>query len=210
VVEATWEYEAPYTADYIYTGDTILPLPEDTISTCYRTDPILSIFTGSTKSLSVNGLRRNALNRVTNESPRLLIRYSLLVEQHSLTNAAFGYWDQLKALTGETGGLYETQPPVTQGNMYNVSDPGERVLGTFYATQPQEKRIFVDEALDIWIPRYDCKLDTIQGVEDLGIEFPYYLFSLAPEGPNPPFLTGDKYCWDCRIRGGTNHKPDFW
>jgi hypothetical protein len=210
LVEATWEYRAPYTSTYIYMGGPILPLLEDTVSTCYKTEPIASIFTASTKSLSVNGLRKNTLNRVTNETPRLQFTYSLYVKQQSLTNAAFEYWDQLKSMTSETGGLYETQPPITQGNLYNVADPQERVLGYFYATQPQEKRIFVDEEFDFYIPRYECTLDTIERAEDLPSEFPVYLFSLNPMGAGPPFLTGGKDCFDCRKRGGTNHKPDFW
>ena len=36
-------------------------------------------------------------------------------------------------------------PLGSQGNLYNVQRPREKVLGCFYATQIREERIFVDK-----------------------------------------------------------------
>ena len=214
VLEETWEYKSAYTSTYIWQGE---ELPEllyaDTVSTCYMTGRIPSVFTATTRSLSGNGIRRNPLNYVSNETPRLHVRYSLLVEQQSLTNGAFGYWDRLKALSQETGGLYETQPPVVTGNVFNTEDPEERVLGYFYATQPRQKRIFVGSGFEFTTPAFACKLDTfyiLGDIVEIYTRYPIYLFSLDPEGPFPPYLTSSYSCFDCRLLGGSNKKPAFW
>ena len=216
-LEETWEYDSPYTPTYIWFGgerpiDTIF---EDTVTTCYMSVPVKSVFTATTHSLSGREIKRNPLNYVSNETPRLKIRYSLLVEQQSLTNDAFEYWDRLKSMTQGTGGLYETQPPSSAGNLYNTDDPSERVLGYFYATQPRYKRIFVDERFDFRTHGYTCEVDTFQSPEeayDKYLSLPVYLISLSiePVGPFPPFLSGYNACFDCKRWGGTNVKPEYW
>jgi hypothetical protein len=214
VLEETWEYKSPYTGTYIwFGGDSIFLLLADTVSTCYMTEPIRNIYTATTRSLSVNGLRHNPLSNVSNETPRLKFKYSLLVEQQSLSGGAFEYWDRLKSMVSGTGGLYETQPPVTTGNIYNTEDPDERVLGYFYATQSTERRINVENHHDFFIPNFTCKLDTfanLQEVQDAFLGYPNYLFSSDPEAPLPPFLSTSTKCFDCTLKGGTNKEPEFW
>lgn len=215
ILEETYEYTSPYTGNYVwFGGEQIDTVFEDTVSTCYMTAPIRSIYTATTQTLTENRIRRNPLNFVSTETPRLKIKYSLLVEQHSLSDGAFEYWDRLRSLTQETGGLYETQPPNTTGNLYNTADPEERVLGYFYATQPQQKRIIVDRRFNYRIPQYGCKLDTFNSpmeVYELYPEYPVYLISLDPElKPVPPYLSAQLICFDCRRRGGSNIKPDYW
>jgi hypothetical protein len=53
-------------------------------------------------------------------------------------------------------------------------------------------------------------LDTLFSNESFYINNYYFLFSLNPIGPGPPWLGGPKYCFDCTERGGDNEKPDFW
>lgn len=214
VLEEIWEYNSAYTGSYIWQGEELPELlVEDTVTTCYMSGRIPSIYTATTQSLTGSGIRRNPLNFVSNATPRLHIRYSLLVDQQSLTNRAFEYWDRLGALSQETGGLYQTQPPVVVGNIYNTEDSEERVLGFFYATQSRQKRIFVEEKFDFTTPDYRCKLDTFQNLADINeiyFRYPIYLFSLAPEGPLPPYMTAAYHCFDCTLLGGTNKEPEFW
>jgi hypothetical protein len=215
ILEETWEYTSPYTGNYVwFGGEQIDTVFEDTVSRCYYSAPIRSIFTATTQTLTGNRLRRNPLNFVSTETPRLKIKYSLLVEQQSLTDGAFEYWDRLRSMTQETGGLYETQPPNTAGNLYHTGDAEERVLGYFYATQPQQRRIMVDQTFDYRIPAYGCELDTFNSpmeVYEIYPELPIYLIALDPElKPVPPFASSHLICFDCRRRGGTNKKPDYW
>jgi hypothetical protein len=210
LLEETWEYTAPYVADLVWFGGEVLPNLSDSMYTCYMTNPVKDLFSASTRYLSVNHLYRNPLHYVSNESPRLRIKYSVLVEQHSLTNQAFDYWDHLKSQSGEGGGLYESQPSSTIGNIYNVNDPSEKVLGYFYATQVQQERLALEAISEFELPRYQCVLDTIQSLNELDTSYPHFLFSLSPMGSGPPYLHGRIQCFDCRLYGGTTTPPEFW
>lgn len=211
LLEETWEYTSPNTGTFIYFGGGgEKPLLKDTVYICYSVSRIPAVFAASSRSLSVNRIRGYPLNFVSDESPRLLIKYSLQVEQHSLSNQAYAYWEQMAAQSAADGGLYETQPSTARGNFYPAGDPSEEVLGCFYATQSRQKRIMVERDFEFFIPWYTCTLDTIQSVSQLGTLYPYYLISINPMGVGPPFLTGNRRCFDCREWGGTNVKPEYW
>jgi len=121
ILTETWQYTSPYIAQYIWWGGPVIPVSRDTIYTCYMSDSVPELFSASTSSLSVNILKHNSLNFVTNETPRLKTKYSLLVEQQSLTNEAFHYWDRMKSQSADAGGLYESQPSSTTGTTSSVS-----------------------------------------------------------------------------------------
>jgi hypothetical protein len=134
------------------------------------------------------------------------------LEQQSLTDQAYVYWEKLAAQSANSASLYETQPSSSQGNIYNVHWANEKVLGCFYATQIQEKRIFVDkEELDFAVGAYTCRLDTLFDNSTLLYDQYYYLISLEPLGPGPLWLGSSvRNCFDCTERDGDNEKPDFW
>ena len=208
---ATWEYHSPYTSNYVYYYGNTLPYLEDTVSTCYLTETIETVFAASTQLLSENNIFQNKLHYVSDQTPRLAERYSLLVEQQSLTDQAYTYWEKLAAQSANSASLYETQPSSSQGNIYNVNNSTEKVLGLFYATQVTEDRIFVDyEDLDFPVGAFTCTLDTLLNNNSFVIDNYYYVISLNPLGPGPPWLYGQKRCFECTQLGGENEKPDFW
>ncbi|KPK87802.1 MAG: hypothetical protein AMS27_01350 [Bacteroides sp. SM23_62_1] len=205
-LEETWEYWAAYFAHEIWWGGAFEKFDTYDIFKCWEIHPIRKIYTATTRPLSVNAFKKYAFNFVSNRTDRLSVMYSLLVKQQSLTRSAYEYWEKMRVQSVETGGLYETQPSSTIGNIYNTNDPAEIVLGMFYATQQRTKRIMVKNEFDFQIPHITCELEPFQG----GFDFPYYLISISPMGKGPPYLTADRICFDCRIKGGTNVKPDYW
>ena len=210
--EETWEYHSTYIIQYIYDGHTLhdyTPQLHD-LQICYLTDSLANYEVGSTMQLERNEIHQQPLHFVTNQSPRLRFKYSLLVKQHSLSYDAYLYWNKMKAQAGDTGGLFETQPSSSRGNIYNVNDPGEKVLGYFYASQVREKRITVSERFEFPIAEFVCPLDTAYRLEDFTFDYPYYMFSLSPFGRGPPFGYSLKECHDCTYRGGVTTKPDYW
>jgi len=208
---ATWEYFTHYSPQYIrYKGQNI-PVTVDTFHTCYMTELINTVYAASTQLLSENNIYKNKLHYVSNQSSRLSKRYSLLVEQHSLTDQAYNYWQKLAAQSANSASLYETQPTSSQGNIYRTNRPDEKVLGYFYATQVQEKRIFVDsKELDFDVSSYFCQLDTLVDNSEFIYDRIYLLISLQPLGPGPPWLYGEQKCFDCTVWGGDYVVPDFW
>lgn len=212
LMDETWEYRSPYVSRYIWRGGVdAIHFHSIDLFKCYQTLPILELHTASTQYLSVNALRRNPLNFVSNETDRLKVKYSLLVKQQSLSKNSFDYWKRMEAQRSGSGGFYETQPASSIGNIYNVRNWDEVVLGIFYATQQQSKRLTLINNFDFKIPSFTCELDTIFDFSTLiADKLPYYLRSIHPLADRAPWETGDAICFDCRIRGGTNEKPDFW
>ncbi len=211
-MEETFEYHSTYLIQYIWNdGDMIQFIPPtDSLYICYRTQSVKEVYTASTRYLAANELHGYPLNFVSNQTNKLLIKYSLLVRQYSLSEDAFLYWDRITRMLNESGGLYETQPSVTYGNTYNANDAEEKVLGYFYASQVKEKRLTTKERFDFPIPRPTCDLDTISSFSELqgGL---YYLISLNEFlGVGPPYGTAHPACFNCRLRGGTTEPPEWW
>jgi hypothetical protein len=207
---ATWEYHSPYTAQYVRYRSVNIPYIVDSVSTCYLTETIEEVYAASTRLLTENNIFQNKLHYVNDQTPRLAERYSLLLEQHSLTDQAFAYWEKISAQSTSGASLYETQPASSQGNIFRVG-PTEKVLGCFYATQIQSKRIFIDkDDLDFPVGAYTCRLDTLVNNSSFVFDKVYYLMSLNPLGPGPPWMGGEPYCFNCKERGGDNEKPDYW
>lgn len=211
-LEETWEYRAALFSQYIWRGkeEKVEKYRSNDLFKCWKTLPVMEIYTETTRNLSVNAFKKNSLNFVSNETDRLKVTYSLLVKQQSLTRRSYVYWEKMKAQSSETGGLYETQPSSAIGNIYNTSDPDEVVLGIFYATQQQSRRIMVNNHFDFKIPYLICEWYSAAGAFQIGTDFPYYLKSGHWTYYGPPYLTADQICFDCRIRGGINVKPDYW
>jgi len=210
--EETWEYLSPLPIQYIWDGKEFQdysPQLHEFIH-CYMTSRLNDFQAGSSALLAKNEIHQQPLNFVSNQTPRLDEKYSLLVSQHSLSYDAFLYKDQIKAQTGDTGGLFETQPSAARGNIYNINDPEEKVLGYFFASQVKQKRITVSDNFDFFMARFDCPVDTAYNLDDFGIDYPYYMYSLSLMGKGPPFGYSDRECHDCRYRGGVITKPDYW
>ncbi len=208
---ATWEYRSPYTAQYVRYHGLNIPYIVDSVSACYLTETIETVYAASTQLLSENNIYQNQLHYVSDQTPRLAQRYSLLVEQHSLTDQAYTYWEKLAAQSASSASLYESQPSSSQGNIYYADGSSRKVLGCFYATQMQEKRIFVEwNELSFPVDVYTCTLDTLFDNSTFLYDQYYYLLSLEPLGPGPLWMGGAKNCFDCTERGGENEVPDFW
>ena len=109
--------------------------------------------------------------------------------------------------------MYETIPVQISGNIHNIDDPNETVLGLFYSSAVQEKIIFV-RANFMTYDFYNCSPYGLTP-GDLQISLNAYL-----ESSYPVYLVtiveGEKWdlanqsCFDCRLRGGNLYPPDYW
>ena len=213
-LEETWEYHSTYPI-YIYYDGSIRALDNNSYDLyyCWETDSIPSIFTYSTQNLTSGVIRNYPLNYVSNQSDRFSVKYSLLVKQFSLGQEAFEFWHVLDEQSKQRGELYEAQPARIPGNIHPQDQGEETVLGLFYATSIKEKRIFVRPPVGYSMP--DCEP---YETDDL-LEFLRFLIAFNPTMQYPIYLLevdmGDyryvgQECFDCRLRGGTTERPDFW
>jgi hypothetical protein len=110
------------------------------------------------------------------------------VYQKSLTQEAFQYWRKVDALLSNNGNIFDTPPAPLPGNMYNVNDPEEEVLGYFEAASQRVIRFKTY--------REDIPLDQILECQYSPAKF----YSQYPD-----------YCLDClTIRNSTYRRPDFF
>jgi hypothetical protein len=213
-VQETWEYWASLFGTHIMYGwSNTVQFRSNGLFTCWKSNPLGQIYTGTTRNLSQNELLRVPLNFVSNETDRLSVTYSLYVQQQSLSLEAFDYWQRMNDQSAGSGGVYEKQPASVEGNIYNVNHPDDVVLGCFYASQVREQRIFVknNNLFDFTIPRVSCEYEPTSSLwaryGDQNIHFPVYIY--VP-GPFQPTFWGPEECFDCRLQGGDTIRPLIW
>jgi hypothetical protein len=209
-LEETWEYHAEYFIRLWWDGYVLhdrSPGTTDSVFYCWSSDYVYGLFAETTKHITGDSLSRIPLSYVSNETDRLKVKYSLLVKQYSLSDTAYYYWNQLKKQNEETGGLYETQPAQIRGNISNINDDNEIVLGYFNVSGLSEKRIFVSENFNFFPQDYSCRLVKLFW-EDLA-EY-YYTQKFLVEVALREYASAPNECFDCTVLGGTTNKPDFW
>jgi hypothetical protein len=212
VMDETWEYERTYPIEFRYDGlrkrIIQLPINSDTLIVCWKTVPVVGFFSSSTANLKVNEKKRIPLNYISSNSNRLKIKYSVLVKQYSLSESAYNYFNTKKIETQESGGLYQTQPVQSTSNITNSDDPGEKVLGYFWASSFSQKRIFVKPPFKFvigegclpWVPNWDglSKMDP-------DINNSFYIVTI-----DGVMMQAEEKCFDCTKAGGNQKRPDFW
>jgi hypothetical protein len=57
--------------------------------------------------------------------------YYMLIEQLAISKQEYDYWNIIKGQTNNSGGIFDTPPATAFGNMTNLKDKSEQVLGYF-------------------------------------------------------------------------------
>jgi hypothetical protein len=164
----------------------------------------------NTTVLDKDNISRYPINFISNETDRLLVKYSILVNQYSMNEKEYVYWDQLQKLSEQVGGLYDIVPTSVTNNLYCVDDPNEKVLGYFSVSARSSKRIFIKDNFRGLVNKYNsdyCIADTIpKNGPLLGLNQNLWLVG---ETLNSWIVTYMRGCADCTARG-TNIRPDYW
>jgi hypothetical protein len=160
--------------------------------------------------LEKDNITRYPLNFISNQTDRLLVKYSILVNQYSLNEQEYLYWEQLQKLSEKVGSLYDIIPSSVTNNVYCVDDPNEKVLGYFSVSANSYKRIFIKDHFRGLVNKYTadyCGVDTIANNGPIpGLNQSVWLIG---ESGNSWIVTYSRVCADCTARG-TNIPPDFW
>jgi len=197
----TWEFHLPFT------------VPNNI---CWITNTSDLINIKNTSVLAEDRVTKFPINYVTNLSDRLSIRYSILVNQYSLTEDEYNYWEKSLNMSEQVGGLYDMVPSSVPSNLYRIDNPNEKVLGYFSVSGSSSKRLFVKGGYAGLFNPYsndNCIADTIYGAANGPIRGLGTSVWVIVNHPLPPpsyrVTTRVKDCYDCTLRG-TNIKPDFW
>jgi len=199
-----------YRWEFVETWEFILPyvVPNNT---CWISANSDKINIKNTSVISEDKIDRYPLNFISNETDRLRVEYSILVNQYSLNEDEYLYWEKLQNISEQVGGLYDMIPSAVPSNVYSLVDPNEKVQGYFSVSASSSKRIFIrDHFAGVVTPYTDdaCIADTIFA----GAPIPDYSWVIIDHPLPPPgyqVITRTKVCYDCTVRG-TNVPPDFW
>ncbi|MBC7904952.1 MAG: DUF4249 domain-containing protein [Gemmatimonadaceae bacterium] len=215
----TWEYHSFYDGwlgqknGRIFYRDTA---QKNEVYICYTTEESHDIILGSSISLSEDVIAKQPITVIPQNSVKGEQRYSMLLRQYALTENAYQYWLQLQKTSQGLGTLFDPQPSQLAGNIVNLANPDEPVIGYLSAGTVSEKRIFIHKrVLHDWValsPGEACNIQFTSQDPNDPLRWPWPDTSFSPFY----FITGGGLaviktsCVDCMRRGGTNQQPSFW
>jgi hypothetical protein len=116
---------------------------------CYMSNKLETerIFTFSSKGISGNYLERKliAQKRIT-DRVEFIERHFFNAYQYSLPKDAYDYWEKVVALANPSGDIFDLPPAPLRGNVYNIEDSEEIVLGYFEVASKSVVRVDLTQA----------------------------------------------------------------
>lgn len=220
-VDETWEYHADVFALYRYdpVSGQVVPLEyNDNLYNCWASGRRVEIMTASTYGLSQDRLADQQLYTLSNTDKRISVLYSAEVSQMRLTEEAYRYWQTMQRNSSDVGGLFSPEPSEVRGNVVNIDDPDELVLGYVGVYSVARKRLFVDNAKARF---YRSAGRSLPSPDTLGTPEEWkaaYYWGMRPGmevwNEQGSRMLGYEWwparCVDCRLQGGTKYKPDYW
>jgi hypothetical protein len=210
----TWEFRSKYRSLQIWEDDMVKDR-KDQIYRCWKNYRSSNVFVATSNTLNEDIISEFPLVYVSNSTDRLMSKYSILVKQYALSEESYTYWKELEKINENLGTFFDPQPSTIKGNIYNINDENEIVLGYFDGSSVQEKRIFISkgEYPSIVTPNnYAHCSDTIVSyfqIRSLLNEGYMLVGGVAAQTPSPRYLLSYESCIDCTLFG-TNVEPDFW
>jgi hypothetical protein len=228
----TWRFHTEYSSAFATDGVNIVlrdPATQN-IFFCFTGDVSSNIILGSTAALAHDVVYQAPITLIASTSEKIELRYSILLHQYALSPEAYSFWQNLKKNTENLGTIFDAQPSAPAGNIHNVANPAEIVIGYVSACTIQSKRVFIDRSqlplTFITTYPYTCRLDTawfhapITGTNQVAqlliplssVDVPIVDLYIPPNKPPSlpdAYIYSGPECADCRIRG-SNITPSFW
>ncbi len=227
-----WKFKTAYPEKYIIlednTVETIWPI-ENWVCWKHDSSDDINVFSlGDQVGSEIN--EKQVAFVGSDLSDRLTVRYCIGVRLLTISKEEYEYWRKLSEATEDVGDVFAKQPYSVTGNVYNIDDENESVLGYFQVGSVTFKRQYVnnEDLDDLDLPDYSdaCELtpfylssedsmsqyDSLYEIYDnLVINGNYYMYGfLYDEGGDIIGLDlSIRECSDCTATGNIN-MPDFW
>jgi len=205
----SWEYHSTWPITQYYDENNEY---HDTLDysyyTCYTDADISEIFLLSTQGLSSNEYPKFELNFTTDETQRLMYKYSLLIKQYAISAAEYQFWSNIVKNNQESGGLYDYQPSSVPGNICNINDDSETVLGFFGVRGGKTKRVVLNGISSF--PYSDVKYClALYPSNGYPVTRPLYLAEGVDENGATYLGYAASECFICTLKGGSTTMPDY-
>ena len=222
-----WEYTAMYRAVAYYNPvlDDIFPYEDgENYYYCWKRDIFRDVTVVSMESLGVDHLSDYTIFSTQDRTDnRFSETYSLELSQVRISREAYNYWTSMRNNTGDVGGLFSPQPSDVRGNIHNLEDESEYVVGYISAaTTSRAQRYYrnLTGRFGLGEPAYG-ENETKMILKRTMWSYYYNLGYLPivvyiPETEEPVedlygmYEWAQKHCVDCRLQGGTKRVPEGW
>jgi hypothetical protein len=220
--DETWEYVSEFYTVLKWEGNGLQyrTNADPQIRNCWSTAKSNNIIIASSAKLQQDLIFKKPVAFISfSNSDRLVKKYSILVNQSVISSDAYEYLERMRKNSEQLGSIFDAQPSQLRGNVRSRRDSGEIVVGHVGASTVTQKRIFIERQQIGSVPirtfYESCIIDT---VDNIPLEIRRY-FEMGDNIPTEYYAQGifilgviysNKYCVDCRERGGTNIKPPYW
>jgi len=211
-----WEIRAPYFGTHRWEPDSNRVIQNDLASSnnryyCWAKDSSRHFILGSSEKLVSSTIRDNKIKEIPYGGTRLSDLYHISVKQYALSKEAYSYFRNLQNNVETTGSIFAPQPTEMKGNIRNLDDPKETVIGFFVATTETTIAMYIQasEVPEMQIRGYDC-LDIEKGFDggpQVAYNSGYGLLSYDTGDPDEYMIMR---CVDCTRKGGTKNRPEWW
>lgn len=179
---------------------------------CWNKDVSRDILVASTENLTEDRIYQKRLVRIISTDLRISYVYSMLLHQTAISKEAFRYWENMRKISDDVGGIFAPQPSELKGNIECINAPDEKVLGYISVTSVQKKRIFAyGHKIGIYDGPESCENVTVNAENPMDFRVlwdgGYDVFSYS-ETMNESVWAPIR-CVDCRVTG-TKIKPSYW
>jgi hypothetical protein len=199
--DETWEIHLPFNN---------LPYEK---SVCWMNEESKNIVVANTEALSEDRITDLTLTTFNNATDRGQYKYSILTKQYAISREEYEYWNNVKTMSENSGGLYDVTPLSITGNIECLTDPEEIVLGFFSVSGQTRKRIFLKSPLivpDIYKDK--CVEDVVPANPRLpGLGVYVFILNIFENefGSLLWEITSNIACTDCAYFA-SNVRPDYW
>src|SRR5690349_10642731 len=212
--DETWEIHSHFPSNLIY-DNTIKNIrqrifPDEDVSICWKYETSSSIILANSTRLADDIIYKAPVQFIPNGSEKLAVRYSILLRQYALDKEAYNFYELMKKNTEDIGNIFSPQPSEIRGNIRNIKDDKEYVLGYVTVSTVTELRKFIQ------IPWKFFMLCTPYKVPNIPDSIKFYygpggpLIPYAYDYPPPAYWGAEPQCVDCTRRGGNTKKPSYW
>ena len=194
-------------------GDLEYQIPYNVINKiCYVSENSDGVLIKNTSLYSQAKVTKFPVLSISNETDRLKETYSILVNQYSLTEEEYDFWDRVQSISQNVGNLYDITPMAIAGNIRCITNPKETVLGYFSVSAVTQERLFIHDHF-YGLPGFFiyCATDTARvTLPETGLNTDFWVIEDYSDEV-PPFwvITDYKECADCTTRG-TSTIPPYW
>ncbi|GAB3931011.1 DUF4249 domain-containing protein [Mucilaginibacter myungsuensis] len=222
--EEAWRFRMPIRSMFVTDGRQIIPRPYS-VEFCFGHNNSVNIMLASTVKQTNDIILEQPITTVASNEEKLTIRYSILVKQYALSQAAYEFWDNMRRNTENLGGIFDQQPSAPVSNIRCVTDPALPALGFVSVGAVRTKRIYINKIQlpSSWQYRnpntcgtsaryiYDLRTKTNSVEQDL---VPYGSFDVPVDTLSDGlkvigYSATSIFCADCTTKGVVT-RPYFW